>query len=373
MSKNTKSDTSAGSSSTNPTRGSGKQEASAHHISLYRKYRPKTFSDVIGQDHIVDVLKKSISENTVAHAYLFSGSRGTGKTSVARIFANELGVSANDIYEIDAASNNGVDEIRQLREAVQTVPLESKYKVYILDEVHMLSKSAFNAFLKTLEEPPKHVIFILATTETEKIPETIASRCEVYTFKKPSVEILQKVVLSVSKKESFDIDNAGANLVALLGDGSFRDTLSILQKVVSLGATSLEEIEQVTGAPKASLVHDFAMGLVCTDKVLSYKALVQADGANIDMKVFTDLVLIRVRYVLALLVAKSEADFFGQAISAEEKQKIADVLSGAVKVTGITEVTPAKVASILRSILSIYNTIGKTHVGSLPLEVVIGS
>jgi DNA polymerase III subunit gamma/tau len=367
MSKTTKSDVSANSSAR-----AGKLESSTHHISLYRKYRPAKFSDVIGQDHIVDVLKRSIAENTVGHAYLFSGSRGTGKTSVARIFAQELGVSANDIYEIDAASNNGVDEIRQLREAVQTVPLESKYKVYILDEVHMLSKSAFNAFLKTLEEPPKHCIFILATTETEKIPETIASRCEVYTFKKPSVEILEKVVLDISKKENFDIEKAGANLVALLGDGSFRDTLSILQKVVSLGATSLVDIEQVTGAPKASVVNDFAMGLVCGDKELSYKALIQAEKSNIDMKVFADLVLTRVRYVLALLVTKTESEFFGQAISFEEKEKIANALSDAVKVTGITDITPAKVAGILRSILSIYSTIGKTNVGSLPLEVVVG-
>jgi DNA polymerase III subunit gamma/tau len=336
-----------------------------HHISLYRKYRPSSFDQIIGQDHIVDVLKKSIDERTVSHAYLFSGSRGTGKTSVARIFAQELGVSANDIYEIDAASNNGVDEIRQLREAVQTVPLESKYKVYILDEVHMLSKSAFNAFLKTLEEPPKHCIFILATTETEKIPETIASRCEVYTFKKPSVEILEKVVLDISKKENFDIDTAGADLVALLGDGSFRDTLSILQKVISLGAESLEEIEEVTGSPRAVLVQDFVKGLLSIDKDQAYKALHQIDQSNIDVKVFAELSMIRLRYLLASIVAPTESACFGQAISDEERLMWGDFSKD-------KSLTAQQVAGYLRKLLGTYSLIGKSPIASLPLEVVVG-
>ncbi|MDQ5912298.1 MAG: polymerase subunit gamma/tau, partial [Patescibacteria group bacterium] len=146
------------------------------HLSLYRKYRPHTFADVVGQDHIVDVLKQSVEKGTIGHAYLFCGSRGTGKTSIARIFARALGTTANDLYEIDAASNTSVDDIRELSEAVHTVPLESKYKVYILDEVHMLSKAAFNAFLLTLEEPQKHVLFLLASSDILKVTETIVSR-----------------------------------------------------------------------------------------------------------------------------------------------------------------------------------------------------
>ena len=156
---------------------------------LYRKYRPQTFKEVLGQDHIVKVLQSSIELDKIAHAYIFSGSRGTGKTSVARIFAKELGTSANDITEIDAASNTGVDDIRALNESVNTIPFESKYKIYILDEAHMLSKSAWNALLKTLEEPPKHVIFILATTEFEKIPETVVSRCQTFSFRKPAQKV----------------------------------------------------------------------------------------------------------------------------------------------------------------------------------------
>jgi len=161
---------------------------------LYRKYRPQTFNDIVGQNHIVSVLKNAIDKDQISHAYLFYGSRGTGKTSIAKIFANE--VNGNEIYqkenvdiiEIDAASNNGVDEVRDIKEAIKFLPTEGKYKVYIIDEVHMLTTAAFNALLKTLEEPPAHVIFILATTEIHKIPATILSRCQRFEFKNLSQE-----------------------------------------------------------------------------------------------------------------------------------------------------------------------------------------
>src|SRR3989344_4156987 len=155
-------------------------------VALYRKYRPTKFEDVIGQTHIISVLENEIKADRVSHAYLFSGSRGTGKTSVARIFASTLGVNPEDIYEIDAASNRGIDDIRAIRESVHTLPYSSKYKIYIVDEVHMLTKEAFNALLKTLEEPPAHVIFILATTEPHKLLDTVISRCEHFTFKRLS-------------------------------------------------------------------------------------------------------------------------------------------------------------------------------------------
>ena len=172
---------------------------------LYRKYRPQTFQDVIGQHHIVKVLEGSIKLGNVAHAYLFSGPRGTGKTSVARIFSREIGTSPNDLIEMDAASQTSVNDVRALSESVHTLPYESKYKVYILDEAHMLSRSAFNALLKTLEEPPSHVVFILATTEAHKLPKTIISRCVTVTFSKATradlVSSLQRVCIGFGDKK----------------------------------------------------------------------------------------------------------------------------------------------------------------------------
>jgi len=150
------------------------------HVSLYRKYRPQTWGEVLGQNSLVKALSSAIKSDQISHAYLFSGSRGTGKTSVARIFARELGTSANDIYEIDAASYRGINEMKELLAGVTTLPFDSKYKVYILDEAHQLTKEAFNALLKNLEEPPAHVIFILATTELYKILDTVKSRCQIF-------------------------------------------------------------------------------------------------------------------------------------------------------------------------------------------------
>ncbi len=203
------------------------------HEVLYRKYRPQGFADVIGQDSVVKALSGAIKNKTIAHAYLFAGSRGIGKTSIARIFAREIGTTPNDIYEIDAASNRGIDDIRALRDAVGTLPFESEFKVYIIDEVHMLTKEAFNALLKTLEEPPKHVVFILATTEVYKLPETIVSRCQVFEFKRPTVDILKDTVMAIAEKEGFTIEPGGAELVALVGDGSFRDTHGVLERVIA--------------------------------------------------------------------------------------------------------------------------------------------
>ena len=210
-----------------------KSDSKDNNIALYRKYRPESFDDVIGQDHIVKAISGSLEAGKVAHAYLLCGPRGTGKTTIARIIARSLGSSVNDIYEMDAASNRGIDDVRAIRESVHTLPFDSKYKVYILDEVHMFTKDAWNALLKTIEEPPAHVIFILATTELEKIPETIISRCQSFTFKKPTDAILSTVITNVAKKEGYTLEEGGAELIALLSDGAFRDALGTLQKIIS--------------------------------------------------------------------------------------------------------------------------------------------
>ena len=283
---------------------------------LYRKYRPKKFSEVVGQDHITKVLEGAIEQENIGHAYLFAGSRGLGKTTIARIFAKAIGCTENDLYEIDAASHTGVDNIRELSENVYTLPFDSPYKVYIIDEVHMLSKSAFNAFLKTLEEPPKHVVFILATTETDKLPETIVSRCQTFTFKKPSRKVLTSVVSKVSKKEEFELEASAAELIALLADGSFRDALSILQKIHASSKdkkVSVDEVEEVTGAPKRKLISDYVEGILKGEKEKALSSIALAEESGVDMRTFLTLVLDYLRAVLLLKhVGSMEKDFVAQ-------------------------------------------------------------
>lgn len=224
------------------------------YLALYRKYRPTTFDGVIGQEHITTSLKNQIKNNAISHAYLFCGTRGTGKTSVAKIFAKSINcehpvngsacgkcatcVALNDpsnldIMEIDAASNNRVDEIRELREKVKYPPVNGKFKVYIIDEVHMLTDSAFNALLKTLEEPPKHVVFILATTEVQKLPATILSRCLRFDFKLVGQADLEQHLKRIFKDSKIEYDDAAISLIARLGEGSVRDTLSIADMCVA--------------------------------------------------------------------------------------------------------------------------------------------
>src|SRR5574344_1876839 len=205
---------------------------------LYRKYRPQDFNDLYGQESIKKILMDSIINNKIAHAYIFCGPRGTGKTSTAKLFAKTINCEnpnngipcgkcnaclnyedSPDIIEIDAASNNGVDEIRELRDNIKILPTFSKYKIYIIDEVHMLSQSAWNAFLKTLEEPPKHVIFILATTEIQKIPITVLSRCQRYTFKKITKDVIKQRLLTISKEEQIEISDEASDYIAELADG----------------------------------------------------------------------------------------------------------------------------------------------------------
>lgn len=275
-------------------------------IALYRKYRPEEWDDVLGQEHIVKVLRGALSLGNVSHSYLFFGSRGTGKTTVARIIARELGTSDEDTFEIDAASNRGIDNMRELRENIATLPFNSKYKVYIIDEAHMLTKEAWNAFLKTLEEPPAHVIFILATTEIEKVPETIVSRCQVFTFKKPNLVVLREMILGVAKKENFKLESAGADLIALLGDGSFRDTHGILQKVMSFSKDkkiSMAEIEAVTNAPGTTLVNDF-IGSICSGDISKgLDSIRVAVSQNIDMELYLKIILMKLRIILLLRYA----------------------------------------------------------------------
>lgn len=272
-------------------------------FALYRKYRPTTFRDVRNQEHIVTVLEGAIKKGMVPHALLFTGSRGTGKTTVARIFAHAIGAKDLDIYEIDAASNRGIDDIRALKEAVYTLPYESPYKVYIIDEVHMLTKEAWNALLKTLEEPPAHVIFVLATTEKDKILDTIISRCQVFTFKSPTRDELTKLVLDVAGEEKLTITEAGASIIALAANGSYRDALSITQKVLMAsgeGKLDADDIAVIVGAPKAVHILEFLKALDAKQRESALRVLEAVRTENLDVALFLSLVLHRMRAIMLL-------------------------------------------------------------------------
>lgn len=284
----------------------GSDEKERRPLSLYRKYRPSTFADVRDQLHVTSVLEAAVHSGNVAHAYLFAGGRGTGKTSMARILAKALGTGEQDIYEMDAASNRGIDEVRELREGVTTLPFNSKYKFYIIDEAHALTKDAWGAFLKTLEEPPSHVIFVLATTELEKVPDTIISRCQVFQFKKPSHETLKKLITDVTKKEGASIAPEAAELVALIGEGSFRDTLSILQKVLTISSDAKlteEEVAKVVGAPPSKLVNTFLNALAKKNSEEALGAFASAIKNGSDAKVFILLSIAKIRGILLIRFA----------------------------------------------------------------------
>ena len=237
---------------------------------LYRKYRPLTFDEVVGQEVIIRTLKNAVLNKKISHAYLFTGPRGTGKTTIAKILAKTINClnlndmtpcnncvsctqinqkQSTDIVEIDAASNNGVDEIREIRNKVNLVPSISKYKVYIIDEVHMLTTGAFNALLKTLEEPPSHIIFILATTEPHKIPATILSRCQRFDFKRISSNKLVERLEFISKQEKIDIDKQALFEISRISEGGMRDAISMLDQVLSYseGMVTLEDVHEVNG------------------------------------------------------------------------------------------------------------------------------
>lgn len=276
-------------------------------LALYREFRPKNFDDVVGQDYIVKTLKNQIKTGRLSHAYLFCGPRGTGKTSTAKIFAkavncthsedgNPCGMCAEcvalneantDIFEIDAASNNRVEEIRDLREKVAFPPLIGKYKVYIIDEVHMLTDSAFNALLKTLEEPPKHVIFILATTEMHKLPATILSRCMCFDFKLIDTKTLIDHLKFVFDKKSITYDEKSLHLIAKAGEGSVRDMLSIADSVAAFcdNKINYEETERVIGLSNRDSIKDILTSIANKDVNKLFIGIKSALGAGKNIQI----------------------------------------------------------------------------------------
>ena len=296
---------------------------------FYRKYRPQKFSEVIGQEPIVETLSNALASSSFSHGYLFAGPRGTGKTTLARILAKALNCTARklgknsfepcnkclscreitlgkslDLIEIDAASNRGIDEIRDLREKIRFAPVKSAYKIYIIDEVHMLTKEAFNALLKTLEEPPKHAIFIMATTEPQKVPLTILSRVQRFDFRRAKANEIQKLLKKVAVSENVKIDEAAVQLLSQLSFGAFRDGLTLFDQVASVRKTTaskitLEQVQEILGLAHEKSIFDFIENFAQKDRQKAFKLIAGLYQQGVDLENFT-LKLVEILRKIAL-------------------------------------------------------------------------
>ena len=331
---------------------------------LYRKYRPQSFEEVLGQDHIVSVLKNAVKAGRISHAYLFSGSRGTGKTSLARILAREAGCSDVDLIEIDAASSRGIDEIRALREAVRFSPMQGKVKVYIIDEVHMLTKEAFNALLKTLEEPPAHAIFILATTELDKVPETIISRCQNFSFRKISEEVLRKALKNIAQKEGFEIDDGTAGLIALGAEGSFRDAQGILDQLISMGEKKITEetARRFLSAPPRELIEKFLTAVLEKNAEIGLEAIQAGMEKNIEVKILYKMILRDLRSAILLKLAPAMKKQIQDSYSEKEFQFLERCKDSA---------KPGELERALKIMLEYYETRSRSYLPQTPLELAL--
>ena len=314
------------------------------YTALYRKFRPLTFAEMVGQEHITDTLKKQIIADRVGHAYLFNGGRGTGKTSAAKILARAINClnpkngepcnecemckaildgSLTDVVEMDAASNNSVEDIRAIRDEVNFLPTRAKYRVYIIDEVHMLSTGAFNALLKTLEEPPKHVKFILATTEPQKLPATILSRCQRFDFKRISNNDIVKRLKTICEKSKINITDDALNIIAVLSEGAMRDAISILERCTGeqQGIINEDIVRDLIGIPKVTQIYMVVNTIINynVDELINNIRDAINQGKDIDNFLWEVI-----KYIKDILVYKSNGkiDLYNE----EERKKI-DILS----------------------------------------------
>ena len=300
-----------------------------HYLALYRKYRPSSFEDVVGQDKVIKIIKNEIINNRISHAYLFSGPRGTGKTTTAKIIAKLVNCdnlvdgeacdkcesclnfkNNNDVVEIDAASNNGVDEIRELRDKVNLVPSNGKYKVYIIDEVHMLTTQAFNALLKTLEEPPAHAIFILATTELHKIPLTVASRCQKFQFSKISNEEIVKRLKNIVKQENININDDILYEIGRLSDGGLRDAINMLDQLIAYKneEITLNDVYNINGCVSYIDLYNFLMNIMNNKVVEIVNFIEETDNSGKNISKFIEELITFLKDILLKKNANIECD-----------------------------------------------------------------
>ena len=316
-----------------------------HYLALYRKYRPNNFSEVVGQDKVITVIKNEIINNRISHAYLFSGPRGTGKTTTAKIIAKLVNCTnpangeccdkcdnclnfknSSDIVEIDAASNNGVDEIRELRDKVNLVPTNSKYKIYIIDEVHMLTTQAFNALLKTLEEPPSHVIFILATTEPHKIPLTVASRCQKFQFSKISNDEIVHRLSDIIKEENIKLDNEILLEIARLSDGGLRDAINMLDQLLAYKSENitLMDVYNINSCVSYVDIYNFINNMMNNNavEIVSFIEKIDNEGKNISK--FIEELIVFLKDILLYKSAKINSEIEDKNTKIKE---LSDVLS----------------------------------------------
>lgn len=350
---------------------------------LYRKYRPQKFSDIIGQNPISQTLSNAVKYNRVGHAYLFTGPRGTGKTTMARILAKAVNCEKRkgfepclkcaicqninegrslDIIEIDAASNTGVDNIRELREAVKLPPTRAKYKVYIIDEAHMLSTGAFNALLKTLEEPPSHVIFILATTEIHKVPETIISRCQRFDFNRFSMENIIKKLAIIAKEEKVNIEKEALEMIALSAEGGMRDAESLLSQVMALENKNItaKEVEEILGTTERQFVEQMADFILEKNIPAAFSLIDKLSEGGHNLEIFNKAFLNYLRQLMLVSVDPEMSSHFSFELTAEQIKKIKERAK---------KTTTGEILSIIDNFIEAQNKIKSSFIPQLPLEM----
>lgn len=362
-----------------------------NNLVLYRKYRPQAFGEVIGQEHVVQTLTNSIKGNNISHAYLFSGPRGSGKTTIARIFAKAINCSSDprgtpgfepcnkcsscleimqgnsiDLIEIDAASHTGVDDVRELIGGLKFSPVKSKYKIFIIDECHQLSKPAFNALLKTLEEPPAHAIFILATTESHKMIPTIISRCQKFDFKRLRVPEIIKKLEFISKKENVKFDDSALSLIALNSRGSFRDAESLLDECMSFSneknIIKTEDIKELLGIVEVGEISKFVDFLISKNTKDAILFLNSIMDNGVDLQEFTKTLVFYLRQELLLKINPNFLNLQNSGLSAQELEKMKSQ-------TAVLE--QKDLQDMLEFFIDAENRIKYSAVAQLPLELAI--